>query len=87
MWQWKGDDGQWVPYPDSACATLDLAVSSGETSVTLSLGTGTAYDVDLKKMVQINPVTKYKRKIRSQLVKPGKWGPQHHLEQKKYSSL
>lgn len=71
MWQWKGDDGQWEPYLPSDCALLDSAVASGETSVTLSLGSGTTYDVDLKKMVQINPVTKYKRKIRYQTVKPG----------------
>ncbi|XP_067462608.1 poly [ADP-ribose] polymerase 2-like isoform X1 [Thunnus thynnus] len=70
VWQWKGDEGQWEPYPPSACALLDSAVSSGETSVTLSLGSGTSYEVDLKKMFQINPVTKYKRKIRSQTVKP-----------------
>ncbi|KAM9349501.1 poly [ADP-ribose] polymerase 2 [Symphorus nematophorus] len=70
VWQWKGDEGQWEPYPPSACALLDSAVSSGKTSVTLSLSSGTAYEVDLKKMVQINPVTKYKRKIRSQTVKP-----------------
>ncbi|XP_008297456.1 poly [ADP-ribose] polymerase 2 [Stegastes partitus] len=70
VWQWKGDEGQWEPYSPSACALLDSAVSSGKTSVTLSLGSGTAYEVDLKKMFQINPVTKYKRKIRSQTVKP-----------------
>ncbi|XP_019121431.2 poly [ADP-ribose] polymerase 2 [Larimichthys crocea] len=69
VWQWKGDEGQWEPYAPSACAVLDSAVSSGQTSVTLSSGSGTAYEVDLKKMVQINPVTKYKRKIRSQTVK------------------
>uniref|UniRef100_A0A8C9ZVR9 Poly [ADP-ribose] polymerase n=1 Tax=Sander lucioperca TaxID=283035 RepID=A0A8C9ZVR9_SANLU len=70
VWQWKGDEDQWEPYSPSACALLDSAVSSGKTSVTLSLGSGTPYEVDLKKMVQINPVTKYKRKIRSQTVKP-----------------
>lgn len=63
VWQWEGDDGQWNPYPPAACALLDLATSSGKSSVTLSLGPGTAYKVDLKKMLQINPVTKYKRKI------------------------
>lgn len=70
VWQWKGDEGQWEPYSPSACALLDSAVSSGQTSVTLALGSGTSYEVDLKKMVQINPVTRYKRKIRSQTVKP-----------------
>ncbi|XP_034470522.1 poly [ADP-ribose] polymerase 2 isoform X1 [Hippoglossus hippoglossus] len=69
VWQWKGDEGQWELYSPAACALLDSAVSSGETSVTLALGPGTPYEVDLKKMVQINPVTKYKRKIRSQTVK------------------
>lgn len=64
-----GDKGKWEPYSPTACALLDTAVSSGETSVTLSLGSGTAYEVDLKKMVQINPATKYKRKIRSHTVK------------------
>ncbi|KAF3857936.1 hypothetical protein F7725_011137, partial [Dissostichus mawsoni] len=54
----------------TACALLDSAVSSGETSVTLALASETPYEVDLKKMVQINPVTKYKRKIRSHPVKP-----------------
>lgn len=66
-----GDKRQWEPYSPSACAVLDSAVSSGKTSVTLSLGSGTAYEVDLKKMVQINPVTKYKRKVRCQTVKAG----------------
>lgn len=70
VWQWKGDKGQWEPYSPSDCALLDSAVSSGKTTVTLTLGSGAAYEVDLKKMVQINPVTKYKRKIRSQIVKP-----------------
>ncbi|XP_068587726.1 poly [ADP-ribose] polymerase 2 [Cebidichthys violaceus] len=70
VWQWKGDEGQWEPYSAADCALLDAAVSSGNTSVTLSLGSGTSYEVDLKKMFQINPVTRYKRKIRSQTVKP-----------------
>ncbi|XP_019962778.1 poly [ADP-ribose] polymerase 2 isoform X2 [Paralichthys olivaceus] len=69
VWQWKGDEGQWEQYSPAACALLNSAVSSGEASVSLALGSGTAYEVDLKKMVQINPVTKYKRKIRSQTVK------------------
>uniref|UniRef100_A0A3Q0S7H7 Poly [ADP-ribose] polymerase n=1 Tax=Amphilophus citrinellus TaxID=61819 RepID=A0A3Q0S7H7_AMPCI len=70
---WMGDKGQWEPYSSSVCAVLDSAVSSGKTSVTLTLGSGTAYEVDLKRMVQINPVTKYKRKIRLQVVKAGVW--------------
>ncbi|XP_068998350.1 poly [ADP-ribose] polymerase 2 [Embiotoca jacksoni] len=70
VWQWKGDEGQWEPYSSSDCASLNAAVSSGKSSVALTLGPGTSYEVDLKKMVQINPVTKYKRKIRSQTVKP-----------------
>uniref|UniRef100_A0A1A8FAE9 Poly [ADP-ribose] polymerase n=2 Tax=Nothobranchius korthausae TaxID=1143690 RepID=A0A1A8FAE9_9TELE len=69
VWQWKGDEGQWESYPPTACALLDSAISAGRTSVTLTLGSGAAYEVDLKKMIQINPVTKYKRKIRSQTVK------------------
>ncbi|KAF7657909.1 hypothetical protein LDENG_00020680 [Lucifuga dentata] len=69
-WQWQNDKGRWESYSSSTCALLDSAVSSGKTSVTLNLSSGTAYQVDLKKMVQINPVTKYKRKIRSQTVKP-----------------
>uniref|UniRef100_A0A1A8IMU4 Poly [ADP-ribose] polymerase n=1 Tax=Nothobranchius kuhntae TaxID=321403 RepID=A0A1A8IMU4_NOTKU len=68
VWQWKGDEGQWESYPPTACALLDSAISSGRTSFTLTLGSGAAYEVDLKKMVQINPVTKYKRKIRSKTV-------------------
>ncbi|KAK2822747.1 hypothetical protein Q5P01_022812 [Channa striata] len=70
VWQWKGDEGQWEPYPPSACALLDSAASAGRTSVPLNLGSGTTYEVDLKKMFQINPATKYKRKIRCQTVKP-----------------
>lgn len=66
VWQWEGDDGKWNPYPPAACALLDAATSSGKASVTLSLGSSTAYKVDLKKMLQINPVTKYKRKIQCQ---------------------
>ncbi|CAL8343212.1 unnamed protein product [Merluccius merluccius] len=68
VWQWQGDDGHWEPYPPSTCAMLDSAVTSGDAMVTITLS-GTAYDIDLKKMVQMNPATKYKRKIRSQIVK------------------
>lgn len=71
VWQWEGDDGQWNPYSPAACALLDSATSSGKASVTLPLGSGTAYKVDLKKMVQINPATKYKRKIRCQPAEEG----------------
>lgn len=71
VWQWEGDKGQWEPYLPSACTLLNSAVTSGTSSVHLSLDSGQSYDVDLKKMLQINPVTKYKRKIRCQTVKPG----------------
>ncbi|KAK7944998.1 hypothetical protein WMY93_000726 [Mugilogobius chulae] len=69
VWQWKGDDDEWEPYPESVCKELNSAVASGKTSFTLSLESGREYDIDLKKMFQINPVTKYKRKIRSQTLK------------------
>ncbi|CAL8278860.1 unnamed protein product [Lota lota] len=69
VWQWQGDEGQWELYPPSTCAILDSAVTSGDATVTIALDAGTAYEVDLKKMVQINPATKFKRKIRSQIVK------------------
>ncbi|XP_033838942.1 poly [ADP-ribose] polymerase 2 [Periophthalmus magnuspinnatus] len=69
VWQWTGDGGQWESYPESVCTELDSALASGKTSFTLSLESGKEYDIDLKKMVQINPVTKYKRKIRSHTVK------------------
>ncbi|XP_055359532.1 poly [ADP-ribose] polymerase 2 isoform X2 [Betta splendens] len=69
VWQWKGDDGRWQPYPPSACDLLNSAVSAGTACITLPLGSGAAYTVDLKKMLQINSVTKYERKIRSHIVK------------------
>ncbi|XP_029686723.1 poly [ADP-ribose] polymerase 2 isoform X3 [Takifugu rubripes] len=69
VWQWQGDEGQWEPYSPSVCTLLNSAVASGN-SVHLSLDSGQSYEVDLKKMLQINPVTKYKRKIRCQTVKP-----------------
>ncbi|XP_057713748.1 poly [ADP-ribose] polymerase 2 isoform X2 [Corythoichthys intestinalis] len=68
VWQWQGNEGQWETYSPSDCVLLNSAVASGETSVSLSLGSGTVYLVDLKKMVQVNTVTKYKRKIRSQML-------------------
>lgn len=71
VWQWEGDDGQWKPYSDSACTLLNSAVASGTSSAHLSSISGQSYEIDLKKMLQINPVTKYKRKIRCQTVKPG----------------
>ncbi|XP_057184241.1 poly [ADP-ribose] polymerase 2 isoform X3 [Triplophysa rosa] len=67
VWQWKGDDGEWEPYTPDICAQLDTAKQAGEKSLSLALGSG--YEVDLVKMVQINSVTKYKRKIRLQKVK------------------
>lgn len=71
VWQWQGDKGQWEPYSPSACSLLNSAVAGGNSSVHLPLDSGQSYDVDLKKMIQINPVTKYERKIRCQTVKPG----------------
>ncbi|XP_052476232.1 poly [ADP-ribose] polymerase 2 isoform X2 [Carassius gibelio] len=67
IWQWKGDDGKWEPYPPEVCVQLDTAKQAGETLVSLVLGSG--YEVDLVKMTQNNTVTKYKRKIRLQKVK------------------
>ncbi|KAA0719477.1 Poly [ADP-ribose] polymerase 2 [Triplophysa tibetana] len=67
LWQWKGDDGEWEPYAPDICAQLDTAKQAGEKSSSLALGSG--YEVDLVKMVQINSVTKFKRKIRLQEVK------------------
>ncbi|XP_051725974.1 poly [ADP-ribose] polymerase 2 [Ctenopharyngodon idella] len=67
VWQWKGDDDEWEPYPPAVCVQLDSAKQAGEKSVSLVLGPG--YEVDLVKMTQTNTVTKYKRKIRLQKVK------------------
>uniref|UniRef100_A0A673J6D9 Poly [ADP-ribose] polymerase n=1 Tax=Sinocyclocheilus rhinocerous TaxID=307959 RepID=A0A673J6D9_9TELE len=69
FWQWKGDDGEWEPYPPEVCVQLDTAKQAGEKSVSLEIGPG--YEVDLVKMTQTNTVTKYKRKIRLQKVKSG----------------
>ncbi|RVE60960.1 hypothetical protein OJAV_G00166110 [Oryzias javanicus] len=69
-WQWQGDGGRWESYPPAACALLNSALSAGKPAVTLNAGSGTAYEVDLKNMVQINPVTKYRRRVRNQPVKP-----------------
>ncbi|KAM6948792.1 poly [ADP-ribose] polymerase 2 [Aplochiton taeniatus] len=70
VWQWEGNEGQWELYPPSVCTLLDAAASSRKASVIITLGSGSSYKVDLKKMVQINPMTKYKRKIRSLTLKP-----------------
>ncbi|XP_077414565.1 poly [ADP-ribose] polymerase 2 isoform X2 [Vanacampus margaritifer] len=71
VWQWQGNEGQWEAYSPSDCVLLDSAKTSGKTSVSLTLGSGSVYQVDLKKMVQVNSVTKYKRKIRTQTLKAG----------------
>uniref|UniRef100_A0A8C1S438 Poly [ADP-ribose] polymerase n=1 Tax=Cyprinus carpio TaxID=7962 RepID=A0A8C1S438_CYPCA len=65
--QWKGDDGEWEPYPPEVCVQLDSAKQDGEKLVPLVLGPG--YEVDLVKMTQTNTVIKFKRKIRLQKVK------------------
>ncbi|KAM9789662.1 poly [ADP-ribose] polymerase 2 [Neosynchiropus ocellatus] len=70
VWQWQGDQDQWEPYSSADCSLLDAAVASGQTSVSLTAPSGTVYDVDLKKMIQTNLATKYKRKIRCHVVKP-----------------
>ncbi|XP_076149817.1 poly [ADP-ribose] polymerase 2 [Alosa pseudoharengus] len=70
VWQWEGDDGQWEPYPPTVCIQLDAAVKAGEACVTLNHVPGGRYEADIINMVQINLATKYKRKIRSQAVKP-----------------
>ncbi|XP_043109054.1 poly [ADP-ribose] polymerase 2 [Puntigrus tetrazona] len=67
IWQWKGDEDEWEPYPPEVCVQLDTAKQAGEKSVSLAIGPG--YVVDLVKMTQTNTVTKYKRKIRLQKVK------------------
>ncbi|KAM9323443.1 poly [ADP-ribose] polymerase 2 [Pholidichthys leucotaenia] len=69
VWEWMGDDQQWIPYSSAENTLLDSASASGKTSVTLTVSATRSYEIDLKKMVQINPVTKYKRKIRCQTVK------------------
>ncbi|XP_049603711.1 poly [ADP-ribose] polymerase 2 [Syngnathus scovelli] len=69
MWQWQGDEAQWEMYSPSDCALLDSAVTSGQTRVSLTSSSGLLYEVDLKKMVQVNSVTKFKRKIRLQTLK------------------
>ncbi|XP_062386566.1 poly [ADP-ribose] polymerase 2 [Sardina pilchardus] len=70
VWQWEGDDGQWEPYSPTVCTQLDAAVKAGEACVTLNHVPGGRYEADIVNMVQINLATKYKRKIRSQAVKP-----------------
>lgn len=70
VWQWEGEEGQWELYPPSVCTLLDAAVSSRKASVIITVGSGSTYKVDLKKMAQVNPTTKYKRKIRSLMLKP-----------------
>ncbi|KAJ8366951.1 hypothetical protein AAFF_G00336400 [Aldrovandia affinis] len=70
LWQWEAEEGQWEPYPPTVCNQLDGAVRSGLGSVTLSLGTGSSYRVNLKKMIQTNNVTKYQRKVRMHTLKP-----------------
>ncbi|KAG9331114.1 hypothetical protein JZ751_020249 [Albula glossodonta] len=69
VWQWEVGEGQWEPYPPSACAQLDSAVHSGLDSVCLTVSTGTVYRVDLKKMIQINTVSKFQRKVRMHTLK------------------
>uniref|UniRef100_UPI0025AE271C poly [ADP-ribose] polymerase 2 n=1 Tax=Doryrhamphus excisus TaxID=161450 RepID=UPI0025AE271C len=69
VWQWQGDEGQWEQYSSSDCALLDSAVAAGRTTVSLTLGSGVVYKVNLKNMVQVNPISKYKRKIRFQPMK------------------
>ncbi|XP_077581070.1 poly [ADP-ribose] polymerase 2 [Stigmatopora nigra] len=69
VWQWQDNEGQWEAYSSLDCVLLNSAVASGKTCVSLTLASGSAYQVDLKKMVQVNTVTKYRRKIRSQLPK------------------
>ncbi|XP_054623016.1 poly [ADP-ribose] polymerase 2 isoform X1 [Dunckerocampus dactyliophorus] len=69
VWQWQGDEGRWEQYSSSDCALLDSAVAAGKTTVSLTLGSGMVYKVNLKQMVQVNPVSKYKRNIRFQTVK------------------
>ncbi|XP_054623017.1 poly [ADP-ribose] polymerase 2 isoform X2 [Dunckerocampus dactyliophorus] len=71
VWQWQGDEGRWEQYSSSDCALLDSAVAAGKTTVSLTLGSGMVYKVNLKQMVQVNPVSKYKRNIRFQTVKAG----------------
>ncbi|XP_063074541.1 poly [ADP-ribose] polymerase 2 [Engraulis encrasicolus] len=70
VWQWEGDDGQWEPYPPAVCSQLDAAVKAGQTLVALTHVPGGRYEADLVKMVQTNLVSKYKRTIRSQPIKP-----------------
>lgn len=67
IWQWKGDDGEWEPYPPEVCVQLDTVKQAGEKTLSLAIGPG--YVVDLVKMTQSNTATKYKRKIRLQKVK------------------
>ncbi|XP_043914187.1 poly [ADP-ribose] polymerase 2 isoform X2 [Protopterus annectens] len=63
VWEWEGDDANWVAYSAEATVALETAQRNDEKTVSLTFGK-TQYTLDLGKMVQINSKTKYRRKIR-----------------------
>ncbi|XP_064416490.1 poly [ADP-ribose] polymerase 2 isoform X4 [Latimeria chalumnae] len=62
VWQWDGDDSNWLPYSANTCVALEMAQRKDEKVVAASFGR-TQYSLDLGKMVQINKKTKFQRKI------------------------
>ncbi|XP_029470799.1 poly [ADP-ribose] polymerase 2 [Rhinatrema bivittatum] len=63
VWFWEGDDGSWISYSAEICLALETARCANEKSISSSFGK-TLYTLDLKKMVQINANSHYKRKMK-----------------------
>ncbi|KAK3741942.1 hypothetical protein RRG08_024688 [Elysia crispata] len=63
--EWRGDDKLWTPYNVGFSIRLEKAIQAGAKTEILTLKVpALKYNVDLKKMIQINAKTKFSRDIR-----------------------
>ncbi|KAM4708225.1 poly [ADP-ribose] polymerase 2 isoform 2-T2 [Discoglossus pictus] len=63
-WEWQGDGDSWMIYSPELCSQINLALSAGKRSVTVSPAEDVSLQVDLKKMIQKNKTSGYQRPVR-----------------------
>eukprot|EP00435_Cladocopium_sp_Y103_P049245 s635_g14.t2 len=71
-WQFQGDSGEWVSFPDCANKALMVKFVEGCGSCEIVID-GKTYEIDFKKSSQMNQRTKKERKIRCFFDLPSHW--------------
>jgi len=64
-WEARSDNGEWMPYDEDICTTIERAITEGKPSIEVRLGPKSwKYILDFGTLAQKNPKTKTQRPIR-----------------------